>query len=173
MIDPQMWSGKRREFIRKLARHRRPRLRAWQFPLMALMIVFTACPLLFAFLHYSGDTIAEKYDSLRTLLPLHPASGFLAFLFVSGALPIALFVGYGIYRLGPRKGFVGFAVLASISLIGVPIALTLQIDPLSETELRDLQIKQIIYAVLLYLPFVVPISSFAGWYASTEDNPMK
>jgi len=126
------------------------------------MLLFYTCAVVFAFI--SGNSLS--YGQLLT----NRADAVLVLICIFCTIPVAAVVGYLTYRLGPKKGLFAFAAIAFLSVIGVISALSMQTEPLNEMPLRGLHVNHVVYVVLLFLPSVAPLSSFFGWYGSTEDH---
>ena len=84
-----------------------------------------------------------------------------------GIMTAAAVIGV-VSRFDSRHGYLAFAILSCVSLLLLLAALGLDTESLARTQLRHLQLSQIVRIGLVLISCVVPPSAFLGWYFSSS-----
>lgn len=151
----------------RMPRRRRRRQSNWRFGMRTLLLLMTACCLFFTGIHFWGaqfvPNTANQVAQIRNHFPTTPASDAAPLFFFVASLILGLPLIWIVYHLNDRKSFFAFACLAGFGMIALFGALSLEVRPLRETELKDMSFMQIQRIILLLFGCVLPVSSFCGW----------
>ncbi len=155
-------------------RRRKQSQRFYRFRLRTLVLAVGLYCAFCAATYYLGTDLLNQINRQANLtvnpIPSTPVSEVLPPICALVALMLGVVTAWGIFRLGPRYGFVGLCIALCLSLIALVLATSLHTAPFEETELREVQMTQILVAVSLSFAFIMPVCASFGWYASTVSG---
>ena len=153
----------------------RPAVWLGQFSLAALLLFITVASMLLAISHYQGPQIIRHLDERTQIVartfPDTPADKFVPVVVGLVSVTLGIVTGCLVYRMRADRGIYVVFLLASLAVLGLIVAWSLPIRPLTETKLQYLLVNQLIPISLAGLCTLLPLGSAVGWYArfaSTE-----
>ncbi len=95
-----------------------------------------------------------------------PADEFLPTICIGSSLLLGVLVALLIYRLRNERGFIVFAGLSCLCLLGLIFAFTIDNASLANTYMNDVTAEQVLRISLFSVAGVLPFSGFVGWYST-------
>ena len=136
-----------------------------RFRVLTLLVLTAAVAAFMVAVKASGPQMSAGLS--WSILSITPGNDILLISCLTSGLLLGVPVLWIANRFGATRGYLLFSILSCVSLLALIAVFSLDTEPLSDTEARDLSVDQILRIVLLSFVWVVPLSAFLGWYSTT------